>query len=197
MVLGKTRSTTDVIITLDSLISDTIRKEEYTALLSLDISSAYDTCCRDGILRKLKQWKIDGRILQFIKNFISNRKLRIAVRNYYNGQTNPKEIKNGVVQGAVLSVTLFLIANMVKRIKETCNTILRYADDWLIVASTNAPIRVETGIEEAASSDTRWASDNSFKISPEKTKIMLIHRRRPRIEGNTKFKLRTEKVEMV
>jgi hypothetical protein len=128
------------------------QKKEYTALLSLDISSAYDTCCRDGILRKLKQWKIDGRILQFIKNFISNRQLRIAVRNYYS---NPKEIKNGVIQGAVLSVTLFLIANMVKRIKETCNTILRYANDWLIVASTNAPIRVETRIEAAASSDTR------------------------------------------
>jgi hypothetical protein len=53
----------------------------------------------------------------------------------------------------------------------------------------------------AANSVTKWASDNGLKISPEKTKIMLIHRRRPRNEERTGFKLRvligTEKVEKV
>jgi hypothetical protein len=43
--------------------------------------------------------------------------------------------------------------------------------------------------------------DNGFKISPEKTKTILIHKRRPQTEGNTRFKLRvligTEKIEMV
>jgi hypothetical protein len=90
-------------------------------------------------LQKLKQWKIDGRILQFIKNFMSNRKLRVAVRSYFS---NPKEIKNGVVQGAVLSVTLFLIAmaDIVKQIMETC-AILGFAYDWVIVTSSKASIR--------------------------------------------------------
>jgi hypothetical protein len=106
-------------------------------------SKAYDTCWRYGILRKLKQWKIDGRILQFIKNFMLNRKLRIAVGNYF---WNPKEIKNGVEQGAVLSVALFLIADIVKEIKATCK-ILGYTDDWVIVASSNAPIRAEFRIK--------------------------------------------------
>jgi hypothetical protein len=41
-----------------------------------------------------------------------------------------------------------------------------------------------------SNSVTGRASDNGFKISPEKTKIMLMHRRRPRHEGNTRFKLR-------
>jgi hypothetical protein len=66
--------------------------------------------------------------------------------------------------------------DIVKEIKETC-TILRYADDWVIVTSCKAPIRAETRIKEAANSVTRWASDNGFKISPEKTKTMLIHRK--------------------
>jgi hypothetical protein len=129
---------------------------------------------------------------------MSNRKLQVAVGNYFS---NPKEIKKGVVQGAVLSVTMFLIAmaDIVKEIKETC-TILRYADDWVIVTSSQAPITTETRIKEAANSDTRWESDNGFRISSEKTITMLIHRRRPRNEGNTRFKrvlIGTEKVEMV
>jgi hypothetical protein len=117
---------------------------------------------------------------------MSNRKLRVAVANYF---LNPKEIKNGVDQGTVLIVTLFLIAmaDIVKEIKETC-TILGYADIWVILTSSKAPIRAESRIKEAADSVTRWPSDNGFKISPEKTKTMLIHRKSPRNEGNTRFK---------
>jgi hypothetical protein len=61
-----------------------------------------------------------------------------------------------------------------------------------------ASYRSETRLKEAANSVTRWAK--RWKL-PEKTEIMLIHRRRPRIEGNTRFKLRvligTEEIEMV
>jgi hypothetical protein len=121
------------------------------------------------------------------------------VGNFFS---NPKEIKNGEVQGAVLGVTLIFIAmaDIVKGIKETC-TILGYADNGVIITSSKALIRVENRLKEAANSVTRWANDNCFKISPEKMKTMLIHRRRPRIERNTRFKLRvligTEKIEMV
>jgi hypothetical protein len=52
---------------------------------------------------------------------MSNRKLQVAVGKYFS---NPKEIKNGVVQGVILSVTLFLIAmgDIVKEIKATWDT---------------------------------------------------------------------------
>jgi hypothetical protein len=79
--------------------------------------------------------------LKFIRNFMSGWILRVGVGNYFS---NPKEIKNGVVQGAVFSVILFLIAmaDIVKGIRETC-TILGY-DDWVVVTSSKAPIRAET-----------------------------------------------------
>jgi hypothetical protein len=80
----RNKSTTYVLITLENFIMDAIRKKEYTALLSLDISKAYDTCWRFGVLRKLKQWILDGRILKFISNFMSNQKLKVAVGNHYS-----------------------------------------------------------------------------------------------------------------
>jgi hypothetical protein len=68
----------------------------------------------------------------------------------------PEKINNGVVQETVLSVTLFLIAmaDIDKGIKETC-TILGYADDWVVVTSSKAPIRTETKLKEAANSVKR------------------------------------------
>jgi hypothetical protein len=91
---------------------------------------------------------------------MSNRKLRVAVGNYFS---NPKEIENGVVQGTVLSVTLCLLAmaDIVKRIKQTC-TILDYADDWVVVTSSNAPIRAEARIKEAANSVSRWSKNINY-----------------------------------
>jgi hypothetical protein len=80
----RNRSTTDVLLTLENSIMEAIRKKEYTAVLSLDISKPYDTCWRFGILRKLKQWKIDGLMLKFISNFTSYRKLKVAVGNHHS-----------------------------------------------------------------------------------------------------------------
>jgi hypothetical protein len=68
-------------------------------MLSLDISRAYDTCWRTGILNTLKTWKINGRMLGFAENFMSNRTLRVAVENTL---LSPTCIENG----SVLSVTL-------------------------------------------------------------------------------------------
>jgi hypothetical protein len=76
--------------------------------------------------------------------------LQVALGNYLS---NSKEIKNEVVQGMVLSVTLFLIAmaDIIKGTKETC-TILGYADDWVIVTNSKAPIRAETRLKKGANS---------------------------------------------
>jgi hypothetical protein len=69
---------------------------------------------------------------------MSNRKLKIAVGNHYS---RPKSIENGVVQGAVLSVTSFLVAmtDIVKDIKEPTQ-IMGYADDWVVITSNKAPV---------------------------------------------------------
>jgi hypothetical protein len=55
------------------------------------------TCRRRGILNTLKTWKINGRMLEFGKNFMSNRTLRVEVKNTLS---SPMSIANGVVQGA-------------------------------------------------------------------------------------------------
>jgi hypothetical protein len=50
-----------VLIGIEGFIPEAICKKEYAALISLDISKAYDTCWRLGTIKKLKDWKIDGK----------------------------------------------------------------------------------------------------------------------------------------
>jgi hypothetical protein len=50
-------------------------------------------------LKKLKSWKIDGKMLQFISDFMKERTLRVAE----GAASDERRIENGLVQGAVLT----------------------------------------------------------------------------------------------
>jgi Reverse transcriptase (RNA-dependent DNA polymerase) len=81
--------------------------QKHLALVSVHLSKAYDTCCRYGIIRWLKDRQIDGRIFQFFVGFLDNRSLKTVIGSH---ESEKVMIENGVPQGSVLSVTLFLIS---------------------------------------------------------------------------------------
>ena len=72
----------------------------------LDISKAFDKVWHIGLLFKLKAYSVDGELLLLLKNYLENRKQRVAL----NCQTSEwREINSGVPQGSVLGHLLFLI----------------------------------------------------------------------------------------
>jgi hypothetical protein len=69
-------------------------------------------------------------MLQFISDFIRERTLRVAVGSTLSDE---RQIENGVVQGAVLSVTLFLVAMAgITDGSEEPIKIIGYSDDWMV-----------------------------------------------------------------
>jgi hypothetical protein len=129
------RSTTAALVILQNHIEEAFRKKESITMVFLDISKAYDMSWRYAIIKKILNWKIDGRMLCFIENFTKDRTLRVVVGNTLSNEVT---IENGAMQGAVLSVTLFPIA-----LSEICDgmqepvKIIGYADDWMILTSHN------------------------------------------------------------
>jgi Reverse transcriptase (RNA-dependent DNA polymerase) len=102
----KGRSTLDVLAILENEACESINKGRFMSICSLDLTGAYDRCWRRGILNNLTNMTIQGRLLAFSKNFMTTRTIRVAVGNHYS---NLKPMENGVPQGAVLSVTSFLV----------------------------------------------------------------------------------------
>ena len=71
----------------------------------LDMSKAFDKVWHDGLLFKLKQNGISGRLLKLLKNYLENRKQRV----FLNGcESEWGGIESGVPQGSVLGPLLFL-----------------------------------------------------------------------------------------
>jgi hypothetical protein len=141
-------------------------------MVSLDISKAYDMSWRYAIL---KNWKIDGRMLCFIENFMKERTLRVVTGNMLS---NEAAIEKGLVQGAVLSVTLLLLA-----ISEICDgiqepvKIIGNADKWMILTSHKHVRSSENQIQKAMHQTSKWVENTGFQISIKKTKSILFSRK--------------------
>ena len=71
-----------------------------------DISKAFDKVWHDGLIFKLQENRISGKLLKVLKNFLTNRKQRVVLNGKSSSWTN---VKAGSPQGFVLGPLLFLI----------------------------------------------------------------------------------------
>ena len=110
-------------------------------LLYFDFSKAYDLVDLSILLLKLKDMGVGGNLLKWIKEFISERTLKVRVENSLSTSRN---ITSGVPQGSVLGPLLFLvyIEDLGKeQEQEPINIrtkILKYVDDTRLLR----PIRI-------------------------------------------------------
>jgi hypothetical protein len=108
----------------------------------------------------------------------------------YSTLLDERRIENGVVQGAVLSVTLFLVimAGITDGTEEPI-TIIGYADNWM-VHTKHQHQRVPTiRIQKAMNRIIEWAEDTRFKLSMEKTKAIMFSRRKFPITTRSKMNI--------
>jgi hypothetical protein len=128
---------------------------------------------RYAILKKIKNWKIGGKILHLINEFMKDRTLRVAIRSTFSEE---KQIENGVVQGVVLKVTLFLVAMAeITHGNEELIKIISYADGWIVHITHKHERVCVLRLKKAMEKIGRWTDDTGFqKISIEKTKAILF-----------------------
>jgi Reverse transcriptase (RNA-dependent DNA polymerase) len=145
-------------------------------------------------MRWLKHKHIDGKLLKFVVEFLQNRSFRTMVGDQESEET---VIGNGVPQGAVLSVTLFLIAiSNICPIKSTNYKMIGYADDWYIYTSQKQIHEAERILQQVLDQIDRWTQKTGFNISREQTKSIIFTKSRPRNgRPDLGVKLRGESIE--
>ena len=72
----------------------------------LDISKEFGKVWHKGLLYKLKQNRVSGKLLSIIADFLSNRKQRVVLNGKSSLWTN---VEAGVPQGSILGPLFFLI----------------------------------------------------------------------------------------
>lgn len=75
-------------------------------MVYLDFAKAFDKVCHASLLGKLKAKGIDGELLAWLKDWLSNRKQRVVVEGE---MSEDEDVKSGVIQGSVLGGILYNI----------------------------------------------------------------------------------------
>lgn len=82
---------------------------------------------RNRVLKIIQECGINGKMFLFLQNFLNNRTIEVKA---HNKLSNSYLTENGLPQGLVISVTMFLLAinNIFKEIPKPTKHLL-YADD--------------------------------------------------------------------
>jgi hypothetical protein len=141
----------------------------------LDISKAFDRVWHKGLLHKLKASGITGRLLDWLKDYLTERQQRVIVNGVHSEWGN---LSAGVPQGSVLGPLLFLIfINDITYVINKCKIRL-FADDTCLYIEVDDPNTTAQDLDNDLEKLNAWAKKWHVDFSPPKTEEIIVSRRR-------------------
>ncbi len=163
-------STVYQLIDIYHQICTAIDEKKSTCIVFCDISKAFDRVWHTGLYFKLRQYGINGRLLRWINDYLTNRCQRVFVETSYS---DIKHITAGVPQGSVLGPLFFLI--YVNDIADNLDSITRlFADDSSISDSSANINSIELKINKDLQSLLDWSKQWLVNFNPAKTEAMFF-----------------------
>lgn len=173
----KGRNTIQPLLDLQNEINQSSLPNSSLYSIFFDLQEAYPRVWRHYISIKLFEIGLRGNLPSILHTFLSNRTLKVRVQNI---TSSPIIVENGVPQGEVFSVLLFLLA--IDDITKCVNFPLTqrlFADDYNISLRATNPIRAHRMLQETLDTITTWTSTNGFRFSSAKTYSVVFKKRNP------------------
>ena len=151
--------------TLD-IVYDMIANGENVDIFYLDFQKAFDTVPHYRLYLKLMTFGVQGKVLNTIFDFLSNRTCNVIVGD---SKSNSFNVTSGVPQGSVLGPLLFLlyINDIPDNIK---NDIFIFADDLKMIAKSREQQKNQKDLDSLVMWQEKWLL--KFNTKDNKRKVM-------------------------
>ena len=169
----KLDSTVNQMIYISHNIYEALSKGQEVCFVSLDASAAFDRVWHDGLLHKLKNKGITGKLLDWLANYLYGRKQRVVIKGQESDWNNNTA---GVPQGSILGPLLFLIYidDIIKGIE---SQMMLFADDTSLFEVITDPVTSFTRINNDLEKLNAWANSWLVTFNPTKTKYMIFSKK--------------------
>ena len=164
------RSTVTQLLDHINSILEILERNENADIVYLDMAKAFDTVNHKILLHKLEQMKVSGKILTWIKMFLTKRSQQVVVNKQ---KSDSAHVTSGVPQGTVLGPALFIIYinNITDFVKSSI--IKLFADDSKLIASIKSLSDREKLLADLHALTT-WTELNSMRFNEDKFQLLQI-----------------------
>ena len=161
-----------LLYTLDKWTEALDRGEPIEAVY-MDFQKAFDTVPHRRLISKLQSYGISGKLLNWLRDFLTNRQQRVRVNGHLSSVTS---IESGIPQGSVLGPMLFVfyINDLPDNIM---SEVMLFADDTKLYRTGHiSRTEEEDELQRDLDRLQKWSDKWLLKFHPDKCKRMLITR---------------------
>jgi len=170
------KSTTDAAMAVKEFVKKALAAGDIVALISLDVKGAFDAAWWPSILNGLKDYNCSKNLYNLSKSYFSDRSASISSNNIVLHKTVTKGAPQGSCCGPGywnIQYNSLLNTPFMKHTK-----VVAFADD-LILAIRSSNTRAAENISNIEMTKiTAWAKNNKINFNEEKSKFMIISRRK-------------------
>ncbi len=170
------KSTIQAIEHVVKRIKDAFEKKQFAAVISLDISGAFDNAWWSAILQRLRKDDLPHNLFHLCQDYFSGRTAEINIAGCIARKTVTKGCPQGSACGPGFWNVLYDGALKLP-LPEGCE-LVAFADDLILLNSDLDPKILERKVNEAIDRITSWGSDMKLRFNEKKTQAMLCTTRR-------------------
>lgn len=164
------KSTEDAIVTLRELVDNAT--EKYVLAILFDISGAFDNVWWPLVLDSLQKRDCPNNIYSLLKDYLSNRNVKIIESA---GEVS-KAVSKGCPQGSVLGPCLWnlIFDDLLNLISAHGYEPIAYADDLVVVVQGRSRLDLQLKSQLIVNIIEEWCHNRKLQLSSTKTEMILL-----------------------
>lgn len=189
------KSTLDAISIAAKFIKSVRDGNRFGAVISLDISGAFDNAWWPAILTCLQKHAVPQNLIDLCKDYFTQRKASLTIAS----ARAEKDVTKGCPQGSTCGPGLWniLYDDILKLALPADCRIVAFADDSLLMVDARDPMSLQNKINDSLQRIVDWGKSVKLEFNESKTQALLIHTKQQQNRPDVRITMSGKAIEFI